>query len=245
MSRAGPAVRAHPLTVPTVTLAVTLLAFALPGPFGPAALYAAVIVAALASGVARAILPGALVCLPLWFFLFVLHALWGEGPTVMVGPVGLSRAGSALALAQGARLGAIVTATLVLYHSFQPARFLDAVAERRWPFAPAYLFVATLQAMPRLVDRARTVREAQRARGLRVRGSLGRRWRALRLLVFPLVVGALAEIEERTLALETRAAQHRGPRTPLDPPRDRLGDRLIRWGSVAVALAAIVWRVAR
>lgn len=237
------AVRAHPFTIPTVTLAVTLLAFVLPGPMGPTALYGVVIIAAVATGVGRAIVPGVLVCLPLWVFLFILHGLWGGGPPVTLGPVELSREGSALALAQGARLGAIVTATLALYSSFRPARFLDAVAERRWPFAPAYLFVATLQAMPRLVDRARVVREAQRARGLRVRGGPARRWRALRLLVFPLVVGALAEIEERTLALETRAAQHRGPRTAVDPPVDRPWDRLIRWGSVTTALAAAVWRV--
>jgi energy-coupling factor transporter transmembrane protein EcfT len=63
-------------------------------------------------------------------------------------------------------------------------------------------------------------------------------------LVFPLVVGALAEIEERTLTLETRAAQHRGPRTPLEPPHDGVADRLVRWGAVAAALAAVGWRVA-
>jgi energy-coupling factor transport system permease protein len=239
---AGFARRAHPFTPFVLALAIALLAFLLPAPAGPLALYAAVIALAAASGVGGAARAAALVCLPLWGFLFVLHGLLGDGPTVHVGPLALSRAGLELALAQAGRFGAVATASLALLRAFQPARFLDAVAARGWSFHGAYLLVATLQAGPRLRQRAGQVLEAQRARGLRYRGSPLARLRALAPVVLPLVLGALAEVDDRAMALEARA-MGAARRTPLAPPRDTTTDRLLRWGSVALVAGVLVWRV--
>jgi energy-coupling factor transport system permease protein len=196
--------RAYPFTVPTVTLAVTMLAFLVPAPYGPLLLYGAVILAATASGAWRAIPRGALVCLPLWFFLMVLHGFMGAAPYLEVGPLRLSVEGSQVALAQAGRFGAIVTATFAMYQGFRPSSFIDAVAERGWSFQAAYLLVATLGAIPRLAAQGAAIQQAQRARGLRVRGGLRQRLTGLRALSLPLLFGALAEVEDRTLALETR-----------------------------------------
>ncbi|HEU4700345.1 MAG TPA: energy-coupling factor transporter transmembrane component T [Gemmatimonadales bacterium] len=243
----GLALRAHPFTPFVVALAVALLAFLLPGPWGPVALYGVVLALAGATGVGGAARTALLVCLPLWLFLFLLHGVLGEGPRVAAGPLRLSAAGLALALAQAGRFGAIATASLGLLRAFRPSRFLDAAAARGWPFHLPYLLVATLQAGPRLRHRAGLVLEAQRTRGLRYGGSPLARLRALGPVVLPLVLGALAEVDDRAMALETRglgAAGHGAvARTPLDPPRDTAGDRLVRWGAALAVLAALVWRV--
>ena len=148
-----------------------------------------------------------------------------------IGPLTLARAGWETALAQGARLGAVATASLALFASFDPSRFLDAVAARGCgSFHAAYLIVATLQAAPRFRQRAAGILEAQRARGLRFSGGPIRRVRALLPLTGPLVLGMLSETDDRAMALETRGLDARVARTPLDPPVDRLGDQVTPLG---------------
>ena len=120
-----------------------------PAPAGPIALYAATAGLVVLAGVPGAVATGALVCLPLWFFLFLLHVVLRGGD------------GLHAALAQGARLGAIASASAALLRAFRPLRFLDAMAARGRSFHSAYLVVATLQSLPRLRARAHAIQEAQ------------------------------------------------------------------------------------
>ncbi len=217
------AARAHPFTPLVLTLCVAVLAVALPGPGPVALLYAGTVLVAVATGVGRAAVRALVPLVPLWAFLFLLHGTGGA--------------------AQAARLGAIATASLALYAAFRPARFVDAVAERGWSFSMSYLVVATLLALPRFRARAALILEAQRSRGLRIRGGPLRRVAALRPVAFPLLLGALAEVEERGFALETRSAAGVRHRTPLAPPADSVLEQLLRWGSAAGTAAVVAWRL--
>ena len=192
-----------------------------------------------------AFLTGLILSAPLWLFLFLMHGVLGEGPRIEVAWGGtVSASGAALALAQGSRLAAIITASLAFATAFDPHRFLQAAIARGWRFDAAYVVVATLDAADRLAAQARRLREAQRTRGLRVRGSLRVRIRALPALVFPLLLASLTEADERALALETRGLTMRGPRTAIDPPIDTLLDRAVRWGALAVVITALAYRLA-
>jgi len=226
-----------------LTLAVAGLAVAAPGVKAATAVYAVTVAVVLLGGVGRAALRALVPLAPLWLFLFLLHGVLGDGDRSVVAGISLSRGGLALAGAQAARLGAIATASLALYASFSPSRFVDAVAERGGSFSTAYLVVATLLALPRFRARAGTILEAQRSRGLRLRGSPLNRLRAIGPVTFPLLLGALAEVDERGFALETRCAGGVVRRTPLDPPRDHPTERLLRWVAMAGALLALLWRV--
>jgi energy-coupling factor transporter transmembrane protein EcfT len=237
------AARANPLTPLVVTGAIAVTAIALPGAGAAVALYAATVILVVVAGAGRAALRALVPLAPLWIFLFLLHGVLGQGGRIAVGGLSLSRDGLALAVTQGARLGAIGTASLALYAAFSPARFTDAVAERRWPFSVAYLVVATLLALPRFRARAAVILEAQRSRGLRLRGGVVNRIRALGPVTFPLLLGALAEIDERGYALETRCAAGPVRRTALEPPADRALDRVVRWTATLSAAAAVAWRV--
>ncbi len=222
----------HPYTPFVLVLATAILAFLLPAPVGPLALYGLVILVALTAGMPRTVAVAALVTAPLWAFLLLLHVVLpgGDGP--------------AAAAAQGARLGAVATASLMLLRSFRPARFLDAASARGATLGAAYLVVSTLDAAPRLRRQAAAILEAQRARGLRVGGTPIGRLRALVPLTLPLVLGTLSEVDERAMALEVRGFGGGEARTPLDPPAATWRDHAAGWAAIASVIAAAGWRFA-
>ena len=245
----GLAARAHPFTPLTATLAVVILAFLLPAPLGPVVLALLTVAGASVLGDRGALPPSFIIVVPLWLLLFLVQGVLGDAPFTKWGPLTLSVGGLQEALAQGARFTAIVVASMLTLRGFHASRFVDATAERRWPFSAAYLVAATLQTIPRLRQRVVTIRDAQRSRGLRVQGSIAERISALVPLTMPLILGALADADDRAVALESRAiAAVTAPgahRTPLAPPVDTALDRAVRWGAVAAVGAAFVWRAIR
>jgi energy-coupling factor transport system permease protein len=223
-------VRLHPFTPFLLTIIVALLAILLPPPVGPVALMLLVALVLALRQAWRTLLAAVLVSLPLWFFLLLLHGVISGGE------------GWAPAVAQAARLTAIILASLSAYRDFEPARFLDAAATRGWSSGAALLVLATLQAAPRL--RARVVRivEAQRARGLVVRGRALGRLRALVPVALPLMLHTLGEVDARSMALDTRAAGS-GTRTALSDEAFSSHDYLLLVAGALAVLGAVLWRI--
>ena len=97
--------------------------------------------------------------------------------------------------------------------------------------------------LPRLASRAREVTAAQRARGFDSEGSWLRRGRGVVAIAVPTVLGAIGEVETRTLALETRGFTRPGRATVLRVPSDSSAQRLGRWAMAAgvggLALAGV------
>lgn len=235
--------RAHPFTPFVLTLAIAMMAVAAPGPASAISIYGVTILLVVVSGTGRAALRALIPLAPLWFFLLVLHGVMGAGDRQLIAGISFSREGLTIAATQAARLGAIATASLALHASFTPARFVDAMADRGWSFSATYLVVATLLALPRFRSRALAILDAQRSRGLRLRGNPLNRLRAIGPVTFPLLLGALAEVDERGFALETRCAGGVHARTALAPPADTLFDRLSRGFAAAAALGVVGWRL--
>ena len=95
-----------------------------------------------------------------------------------------------------------------------------------------------------MVERAQQIAAAQRARGLDTEGSLGRRVRGVLPIVGPVILGSIAEVEERTLALEARGFTRPGKRTLLWWPSDSTRQRVVRWGLVLALLVVVGARIA-
>lgn len=221
--------RAHPYTPLAIAAATAVLAFTLPAPRGPLVLVALLIALAVIARLPAVLATAIPIAVPFWFFLTLIHVVVGDDPE--------------RAVTVGARITAMLVSFLLVLATVHPARLVDALLQRRWSFQLAYLLSATLQAVPRLRDRATVILEAQRCRGLRVRGSVWRRVRAVVPLAVPLVLGSLIEVDARALALEARAAHGPQPRTPLDPPPDHWSQRGARGLLLLAAAAAVAWRV--
>ncbi len=104
----------------------------------------------------------------------------------------------------------------------------------------AFVVGSALGAVPRTIERAREVTEAQRARGLDTEGGPWVRVRGLVPLVGPMVFGALAEVEERAMALEARGFSAPGRRTILRALPDSTWQRAARWMLLIGSIAAVV-----
>jgi len=222
--------RAHPFTGVTIALAVAVLAFALPAPVGPAGLTVMLVLLALVAGLPRVLVTALTFAAPFWAFLFLIHVVFGDNP--------------ARGLAVAGQITAMLLGSLLVLASVHPGRLVDALLTAGVPFSVAYPLAATLQSVPRLQARAGAILDAQRCRGLAVGGSLWRRVRAVVPLAIPLVLGALAEVDERALALEARGAGSPARHTPLNPPADSHLDRAVRWSLLLVVLLAVGVRIA-
>jgi energy-coupling factor transport system permease protein len=103
----------------------------------------------------------------------------------------------------------------------------------------AFIANASVQTVPALVERAAQITAAQRARGLDTEGSIPKRIRGLLPIVGPVILGSIAEVEERTMALEARGFTRPGRRTLLWAPDDAKWQRVVRWGLVVAVVAVI------
>jgi len=239
----SPLHRAHPYTTLALATGLLLGAFALTRPAEVWLLVAAAAVYAAVGGVLRSSARTALLLsLPIWALLFVVHGLLGPEPRAAVGPVAVSTAGVERALVLGGRITAIVLGFLTALSTASPHRLVEAMSARGVPFGRTFLLASTLTVLPRMRERAAQILEAQQCRGLRLGGSPLARLRALGPLALPLVLGALAEVDEQVLALDARGAAGGGRRTPLDPPPDSPAQRVLRWSVLALVVAAYTWK---
>jgi len=217
--------RLHPFTLLAVAAALPALAWILPAPAGGAG--AAVVALGLAgsAGARRGLWPALLTAAPFWVFLLILHDI-------------------AATVAIGLRLTTMAASFVWVAAVLPPPRLVEAMVAAGWSASVAYLFAATLSAVPLFKARAQRLIDAQRCRGLSPRGGLATRLRALRALALPLILSALHEVDERALALETRGLAPGIRRTPLAPPPDRIAERVARWGLALGCAAALAWRIA-
>ncbi len=218
----------HPFTLLALAAALPALAWTLPTPWGAAGTVAVALLLCLLTPGAS---PGLVVArralftaAPFWLFLFLLHE-------------------RATAVAIALRLSTMIASLVWLVAILPPPRLVEALVAAGYSVHFAFLFAATLSAVPALRARAQHIIDAQRCRGLATRGGPLTRLRALGALALPLVLSALHDVDERALALETRGLSAGARRTPLAPPPDSMTERVLRWALVFGCVAAVAGRV--
>jgi energy-coupling factor transport system permease protein len=180
-----------------------------------------------------------IVTLPIAISVAIVSILGRAGSTVLfvIGPFDATLEGVQFAAEVALRLF-VVAMALALFGLTTEPRALVADLERRG-VSPRLTFAAaaTLDAVPAMSERARTIQEAQRARGLDTEGSVGARFRGILPLVGPAILGGLHDVEARSLALEARAFDRPGPRHLLWAPADSGRQRGARWLLVGALVA--------
>jgi len=155
---------------------------------------------------------------------------------LVLGPFALTREGLTFGLVSAGRLLVVFLASILFLVTTLADDLLETLISRGVSHRLAFVVLSAVQLVPRLQARAGAILDAQQARGLSVEGSPWRRVRALVPLVGPVVLGSLADVRERTFALEARGFGARADRTAyravVDPPADR-------WLRLALLIAAL------
>jgi energy-coupling factor transport system permease protein len=225
-------------------VATSVAAFVLGGVLGPVVLVVlAVLVPAVLADVVRPLLRAVLVlALPIAISVFIVNVLFfagGEQVLFRIGPIRATAEGLAFALEVIARIVAISGAITLYYLTTTPAELTIDLERRGTSPRLAFVASASVQTVPAMVDRAVAITAAQRARGLDTEGSIAARLRGIVPIVGPVILGAIGEVEKRTMALEARGFSRPGHRTLLWQPADSAAQRAARWLMV-LAIPAFV-----
>ncbi len=251
LGRPGPSPfhRLNPLTKATLATVTAIAAVVLGGLVGPALLVAvAVIAPAIAAGVVgRLARLSLLLALPIALSALLVNVFFfpgGETVLLRIGPITATAEGLSFALEILARIMAISGAVTLFYLTTRPADLVVDLERRGVSPRVAFVANASVQTVPAMVERAAQITAAQRARGMDTEGSIWRRVRGIVPIVGPVILGSIAEVEERTMALEARGFTRPGRRTLLWAPADSIGQRIGRWAMVAALVALVVSRIA-
>lgn len=223
----------NPATKLAVAALEVVAAFLVPGWIGPLVVLAVVVATAAAT-------------LPVVASIVVVNLFLLPGASdaiVRIGPIAPTWSGLWFGLQTTARFLAFSLAIGLVYLT-TPVDDLLADLERRGVGRRAVFVVGSaVETVPRMIERAGEIVDAQRARGLDTQGRFYRRAAGVVPLAAPLVMGTLAEVEERTLALEARAFTAPGRTTLLRVPADTTVDRVVRWTALLVLAALMVVRI--
>ena len=226
---------------------MAIAAVGLGGVIGPVALIAVgVVVPALAAGLLpRVARTATLMSLPLGISALLVNLFLLPGATDVlfrIGPLTATSEGLRFAVEILLRILAITGAITLFYLTTSPSALVLDLEHRGVSPRVAFVTLASVQTVPAMVERAVTITAAQRARGLDTEGSVWRRLRGVVPLAGPALLGSIAEVEERTMALEARGFTRPGSRTLLWWPPDSARQRLARWLMVLAVPSLLVAR---
>lgn len=187
-----------------------------------------------------------LLTLPIAISVILVSVFTRAGTTVIfvIGPFDATVEGVDFAAQTVLRLFAISTSIGLFILTTDPRAFVLDLERRGVPPRAAFVAVATIEAVPTLVERAAIIGESQRARGLDTEGSFRARLRGIVPLVGPVILTSLTDVEERSLALETRAFSRPGKRHLLWAMADTTWELVVRWILIAAFVGLVAFRVA-
>ena len=203
----------------------------------------AVLLPAAAAGVLPTLLRYSLVfSLPLALSALLVNLFFypgGQTVLLQVGPITATAEGLAFAVEILARIAALSGAITLFYLTTKPSELVLDLERRGVPPRLAFVVNASVQTVPAMAERAETIIAAQRARGLDTEGGFLNRLRGIVPIVGPVMLGSIAEVEERSMVLEARAFTRPGRRSLLWSPSDSDLQRLARWG-LLIGLVVVV-----
>jgi energy-coupling factor transport system permease protein len=216
------------------------------GYVGPLAIVAVMIALAARAGVLGTLMRASLLLtLPIAISVVLVSVFTRAGTTVLftIGPFDATVEGVDFAGQTLVRLLAISLSIGLFVLTTEPRAFVFDLERRGVSPRIAFIAVATIEAVPTLVERAAVIGESQRARGLDTEGSVRARLRGILPMVGPVILTSLTDVEERSLALESRAFSRPGTRHLLWAMPDTGWERALRWGLLVLLVAAALARL--
>ena len=237
----------NPTTKLVIAFAEALIAFGIRGWTGPVVILAIILATAVAARIGRAFVPYLLATIPLIVSILLVNTFLYPGATdriVSIGPLAPTWTGLTAATQAALRVVAFAMSVALLGLTTQPDHLVADLERRGAGRRAIFILGAALRTIPRMIERAGEITEAQRARALDTEGRFWRRVRGVVPLAGPLIFGALTDVEELTMALEARGFSAPSRRTVLRTFPDSGLQRTIRWGLFLGSIALLVLSIA-
>lgn len=106
-----------------------------------------------------------------------------------------------------------------------------------------YVVLSTFQTIPDLKERSNTIMASQKARGIETEGNIFIRMKAFVPIIGPLLLSAIADTEEKAIALESRAFTSEVKRTNLVEVEDSGKDKFLRIFMILITVIFILRRI--
>ena len=239
--------RLHPLTRMVTAFALFVCAVVLVRLEEMLALCALVVLLGILTGCAAAfrrflpvLLLVGLLCFLMWLSVDWARLRGAEHERILIGA---PKAAVAHAAAVTLRLLSMLLAGIVLFATTSPEDFLLGLRAVGLPFAFAFSVTLAVRLFPLFLQKAFTIMEAQRARGLRVAGNPIRRTIAFVPLIAPVFMSSLAHIQRLSLAVEARGFRPGAKRTLWRPHKFSLNDLLVFIACAALLSGALLVRI--
>ena len=234
--------RLNPTTKLVIAFALALVAFGVRGWTGPLFVLVIVGVTAVVAGVTRQMRTFVLATIPLIASILLVNIFFFPGARDVifrVGPISATWSGLGEALQASLRVVAFALSVAVFSLTTATDDLLVDLERRGVGRRGVFVIGSAIRTVPRMAERAGEIVESQRARAMDTEGSWWRRIRGILPLAGPMILSALTEVEERTMALEARAFSARGRRTTLRPIPDSSAQRIVRWVAALGAIALV------
>ena len=239
--------RLNPLTKLAIMACCLGAAFGFPNPYWVVGFYLVVTLGLAAWGkmLQPFLIQNAKLILPFFLSLFIIQGFFYGGSTILfkMGQFTYTLEGVEVAFGFTVRILQAIGGMTLFIFSTRPDHLMLSLQKRGFPHQAMYLVVTTMQIIPQFQNKAGEILNAQQARGLETQGNFINRIRALFPVVVPMILGSLIDIDERAIALESRAFSKVGPKTSLIEVPDTDPQKVLRWALIGIGLILILWRI--
>jgi cobalt/nickel transport system permease protein/energy-coupling factor transport system permease protein len=178
-------------------------------------------------------------------FIFLLQSFFYPGTHILWSwwIFSLRQEGIDFSLQLTSRIVTIGSAIILFFRITEVKDLVSACEQMGFSPKATYILMSSLQIIPEMRNQAYVIMDAQRTRGVETEGSLWTRTKAFLPTLSPLILGAIANTEERALALEARAFSTKGAKTSLYRVQKSRYDRAVRIVLLVLLLLIIAGRV--
>lgn len=150
---------------------------------------------------------------PVTMMLLFIQGLYSPKNTTIIADLGFAQVGlegTLYALKVSSTLLVFLTTFYLFMQTTKNSETVAAITQLGLNMKIGYLILASLNVVPQMQRKMKTIQEAQESRGVEVSGTFLQRAKAFLPLVGPVVLSSLTDAQERGMTLETRGFSIKG-----------------------------------
>lgn len=157
--------------------------------------------------------------------------------------IALSPTGLDKSLGITSRIVSSASAIMWYFQVTTPKDMVYAMEQAHLPKKVTFVIMSTIGMVPQVINRSRTIMDAQKSRGIETEGNAWARVKSFVPMLGPLIFSLIQQTEEHALALQSRAFLAPVPKTSLYRLDKHTIDRVIQVICLLLLILFIIWRV--